>query len=620
MAATATTPARLLLKRALPSDMQGMADDTMDTSDIKSLFGELAQRHPDQYPDIAHNLTELSRDVLTDWGNETSVSMNDLKLPESMKALREDLRKRTLAILTDRKLSQDQKNRQVVALVRKYVGSVPEKLMTEADKTGNVFAQHVARRFRGSPSQLSQLLFGTLLSTGANNQPVPVPGLHSYSEGLTPAEYFAASFGARRGLAEVQKSTAATGFFGKQMALMAHNATVTGDDCGADSVGKLTEGGDPDAMGTVLAADAGPLKKGTVIDEDNISELEGEEVLVRSPLTCRQPEGVCRKCVGQTEKGKFPAIGSFIGVAGARMTSEPMTQLGLESKHTGGAVGVNDDRLSGFEEINQFLQIPEEFRGAAVLAPGDGRVGRIAKAPQGGQYLIIDGEQVYIPENRKLQVKQGDSLEAGDALTDGLPNPAEVTRYKGLGEGRRYFADKFAALLEENKIEANRKHVDTISRAFLDKVEVTDPDGIAGYEVGETAPYSEIQRNYTPRKEARPTSTGAAVNMYLEKPVLHYSIGTRVTPSVVETLRRNKIKSVTAHPKPPGFEPKPVRMMAALGEDPDWKVRLAGFDLTRNFLDSVTHGATSKRGGASFVPYLMEPDLFSKKRSEETEG
>ena len=118
-------------------------------------------------------------------------------------------------------------------------------------------------------------------------------------------EYWAGSYGSRKGYSDVQFATAETGYFGKQMALMAHNMRVTGDDCGAERTGLRLDSEDPDVLGRVLASDVGKFKAGTTIDKKVQSHLPLGKVLVRSTLTCQMPEGVCKLCSGLQETGKF---------------------------------------------------------------------------------------------------------------------------------------------------------------------------------------------------------------------------------------------------------------------------------------------------------------------------
>jgi hypothetical protein len=406
---------------------------------------------------------------------------------------------------------------------------------------------------------------------------------------------------------DVQFATAKTGFLGKQLALMAQRLKVTGEDCGADSLGIPMSGDDTESIGSVLSKEVNGIPAGTVISKKHLPALEGNQLLVRSISTCQQDKGICQKCAGQRDQGKFPPVGSYVGISSARTISEPLTQLGLSSKHSGGVVGLNDQTVTGFDEINQFLQIPKNFKGGAVLAPLDGRVKTIAKAPQGGQYMHVGDEQIYIPEGREIQVVKGQDVEAGDVLTTGTPNPSEIARYKGLGEGRSYFINKFYDILKDNGVPTHRRHVDVLARAFFDKVKITNPDGLSGHTMGDVISYSELQKGYKPRAGFQERAPGRSVGWYLERPVLHYTIGTKITDKVAKNLAANKITKLPVHKEDPGFEPEVVRLMAVTGSDPDWKTQLAGFNIKKNFYKAVRRGSESPTDNTSYVPKLLDP-------------
>lgn len=601
-----TTIGKVLVNEALPESMRD-PDRELDKKKVKELFRELAEKYPEKYVDTLQSLTDVSRLAATEYGGVASVRLSDFRLPPRIKAYRKELSQKIETISQDPKMTAPQKNDAIVKLMRKAIPTIQKNLEQEALEHGNMFALSIAKGFRGSPVQLTQMLFGNMLVADHRGRPVPIPVLHGYAEGITDAEYWADSYGSRRGFADVQFATAKTGFFGKQMAQMAQRLKITGKDCGARG-GLLVNGDDPEIIGSVLNRDMGDLKQGTAITKQDLPLLAGKKPLVRSVATCQMPDGICQKCAGKRESGEYPTTGSYIGITSARIVAEPMVQgLGLSSKHVGGQVGVNDEDVAGFDEINQFLQVPENFRGGSVLAPKDGRVTLVVKAPQGGHYVKIDDVQVHIPVERQLSIKKGDMVEAGDMLSDGTPNPAEIAQYKGLGEGRLYFIDKFRDILKDNKVPAHRRNVETLARAFFDKVQITNPEGMGDWSPGEIISYGNLQAQYQPRKGSELRNVRRAVGQYLEEPLLHYTIGTRITPKVAKFLEQEKISQVRAHPDSPGFEPYIVRAMDAVSTDPDWKTRMGAFNLKKSFLDSATKGSSSDYQGTSPVPFLMNP-------------
>jgi hypothetical protein len=404
---------------------------------------------------------------------------------------------------------------------------------------------------------------------------------------------------------DVQFATSDSGFLAKQITQAAHRAVVTEEDCGASDVGIPASGDDDEIVGSVLVRPVAGVPAGTEITKDHLKKLAGKDVVVRSTTTCQAHEGICSKCSGRREDGKFPSVGDAIGVTAARAIAEPMTQAGLKSKHFGGVFEQDDRKVSGFKAIDQFVQVPQNFVGSATLASVDGSVAKIEKAPQGGYYVFIGAQEHYVPADRELQVKTGQRLEAGDVLSSGVPNPAEVVQHKGIGEGRRYFADKYREILRDNGAGNHRRNVEAIARGFINRVKITDPDGYSGHFLDDTVSYDDLAREYEPRSGYKIMKPSASVGMYLEKPVLHYSIGTRITPSVAKRLSSANYGNILVHADVPPFEPYVPRIMDTTSTDKDWITRMAGFNLKKSLLDAVQKGSTSEIGGTSYIPSLV---------------
>jgi DNA-directed RNA polymerase subunit beta' len=602
------TLGQLLLSDAIPEDMR---DDSRVFNKKTSgrFFADLAEKHPEKYADVLHSLNGISRIAGTEEGGMASIRLQDLGLPPKVQEYRNNLRGRITAIQQDPRATSKTKNESIVSLMRTEMPKIQTMINEETSKGDNTLGESIKQGFRGNPVQLTQLLFGDMLVADQKGKAIPVPGLNGYGEGVTPMQYFAGAFGSRKGYSEVQFMTAKAGFLGKQVALSASRLQVTEENCGADAQGILISGDNSDILGRVLAREVAGLPAGTTVEKKHLPKLRKEKILSRSLATCQTRNGVCQKCSGKRNKGRFPEMGAYVGIDTGRLMSEPITQAGLSSKHTGGIIGGKQfaDEVSGFDEINQFVQVPKSFRGASVLAPQDAIVQNIVDADQGGKYVMIGGEQLYVPRGREVLVKKGEKVEAGDMLTDGTPNPAEMVKHKGIGEARVYFINKFGSILKDNGVKVQQRHVETLSRAFFDRIKITDPDGVAGYSIDDVVTYSDMQRDYKPRADAEDRKPGTSVGMYLEKPTLHYSIGTRVTPKVVNFMKEQKVGNISVHKSTPGFEPHAVRMMDIPGTDPDFKNKLTGFGLKKSIMQDVQLGATSRHDAAGYAGKLMDP-------------
>jgi hypothetical protein len=279
------------------------------------------------------------------------------------------------------------------------------------------------------------------------------------------------------------------------------------------------------------------------------------------------------------------------------------------SKHSGGVAGAAKGVL-GFPLINQLVQVPKTFKGGAAHAQTDGRVTSVRPAPQGGTYVTVGKQLHYIGHGFEPKVKVGAEVEAGDVLSEGIPNPAEVVRHKGIGEGRRYFTDVFNQAFKDSGMPAHRRNVEILARGLIDHVALDDE--WEEHVPGDVVPYQQLEHKWQPRAGHKIVDVRQAKDHYLEKPVLHYSIGTLVRPSVVKNLQAFGVQNVMVHQDPPPFQPLMIRGMENLAHDPDWMTRFLGSYLKKNFLKGVHRGDFSDEHGTSYVPALARSIDFGK--------
>lgn len=409
----------------------------------------------------------------------------------------------------------------------------------------------------------------------------------------------------------------------KQLNQVAHRLLVTATDDDEDETpgepnydrGYPTDVDDADNEGALLARPIGPYKRNTVLTPKILKDIKGmgvKDILVRSPLVGGPSDGgVYARDVGYREKGRLAPVGDYVGLSAAQAMGEPLSQGMLNSKHTGGVAKGGSQAASGFKAINALLQVPKKYPDGATHAQLDGKVTGVRPAPQGGHYVMVGDKEHYVPIDVDVSVKPGDHVEAGDVLSFGVPNPAEIVRHKGIGEGRRYFTQAMRDVYKNTGLTTHRRNVELIARGLINHVRLTDEYG--DYGPDDVVPYSMLERSWTPRPGAVLTNPKSAVGQYLEKPVLHYSIGTKIGKGVVENLARYGITNVQAHKEPPPFEPEMVRGMANIGQDPDWMTKMLGSYQKTNLLSAAQRGATSDTAGSSFVPGLARGEDFGVK-------
>ena len=543
-----TSPGKIMLANMLPEKYREL-DAPLDSKGVKALFTRMANELPrEEYVQVLRKLNQFGNNVTTTYGGVASIHLRDIRIPEPLRRHRDKLARKLNDIAQNPRLSSDEKKKMILKMTQEDTKDLDKEVLNVLGERDNSFGLLVKTGIRGKPAQLRQLVYGDLLTLDSKNRSIPYPTLRSYGEGVSPLQYWTASHGGRQGYYLVQKATADAGYFSKQVRGTVHRQVITADDCGKPR-GYVVGGDDPDNVGSLLFQDtkgeSGKVyKANTPITNEMLSDLP-KKIQIRSAVTCGQHEGACSMCSGIRETGKLPDIGDAVGLNGVNSFLERLNQGAVSSKHVGGEA-VSAKRIKhGFDAVEQFVNAPEDFVGGAVLADRDGTVTGIVPAPQGGSLIRIGTGSVYAPADAEIKVKRGDSVEAGDILTDGMPNIGKITEYKGIGAGRKMFVDSFHKLLQDEGTGTMRKHIETFARGYLSRVEITDPDGLQGWIYGDVADYNALESGWKPREGTVDKDPRKALNSYLEKPVLHYSIGTRITPSVVKDLEEAGYRNIT---------------------------------------------------------------------------
>lgn len=613
-----TTLGQLLINDALPREERDY-NRVLNKKNMAALGTRLAENHPEKYREIMKKIHDVARDVGYSSGG-LSMGLEDIRQTDASKLAGQRVKLAMRKILADPQLDEKTRREKILMLAAETQKKLVEDVYAEAMSKNNPLAHQVEAGGGGNKFSLSSIIGGDMQYVDHNDEPIPMPVTHPYSRGLTPAEYFAGSFGARKGLIDVKTATADAGFFGKQLTQVAHRLLVSADDEDDKTLleeavhrGLPTDVDDPDNEGALLARDTGGYKRNTVLTPKILKDIKRsgvKDILVRSPLVGGAIDGgVFAKDVGYREKGRLPPVGDYVGIAAAQALNEPVSQAQLSSKHSGGVGGAK--ALGGFKYINALVQAPKKYPNGAAHAQRDGVVQEIAPAPQGGYFVTVDGERHYLSADQPVKVSRGQTVEAGDVLSEGIPHPAEIVKHKGVGEGRRYFVSAMQDTLKNSGVSAHRRNIELVARGLVNHIKLTDEYG--NYTPDQVVPYSAFEREWEPRTGAVSADPASLRGHYLEKPALHYSIGTRITPSVINMFKRYGIKSIQAHKEPPPFEPQMVRGMENISRDQDWMTRMLGSYQQKGFLDSVHRGGSSDTAGSSYVPSLAVGTDFGEK-------
>ena len=282
------------------------------------------------------------------------------------------------------------------------------------------------------------------------------------------------------------------------------------------------------------------------------------------------------------------------------------------AKHTAG-MSTGKKSYSGLGTIIQFTQSPEAFKDRGAVSELDGKVTSVEEAPQGGMFVTVGDKKHYVLPGHEVYVKPGDTVEAGDQLAEGLVDPEDIVRLKGLGEGQLYYAERLHQMLQDSGAGTDRRNTEVLARGAIRHIKVTNPEGLGSYLPDDVVDYNAAQKTYKIPDTAKEVSPKEAIGKYLQKPYLHYTIGTRVTPSVARKLAKNKYNSLLVDDSDPGFTPHMVRLRTASHTNPDWMASLATSSIAKQLNEGATRGDdTNIISNPDFRPRLAVGENFGK--------
>ena len=195
--------------------------------------------------------------------------------------------------------------------VNNDLASILMKEMTEADQGFNAVFMMLDSGARGSKDQIKQLsgmrgLMAKPMKAGAEgHQIIENPIISNFKEGMSVLEYFIASHGARKGLADTAMKTADAGYLTRRLVDVSHDVIISEEDCGTlrGLVCTALKNGDEVVsslgeriLGRVSVHDVVDPRTGEVIVNagEEITEAKAqliedspiESVEIRSVLTC----------------------------------------------------------------------------------------------------------------------------------------------------------------------------------------------------------------------------------------------------------------------------------------------------------------------------------------------
>ena len=350
---------------------------------------------------------------------------------------------------------------------------------------------------RGNISNFTQIAGMRGIMAKPDGSSVEIPVLSNFKEGLSVAEFFLSTHGARKGSADTALKTADSGYLTRRLVDVSQDMIVREEDCGTDQ-GVVVRDFINEKTGAVIESLRDrivgrfankkiihPETKEVIIDKlemiteslaDKIIDAGITEVEIRTVLTCNTVNGVCQKCYGRNlATGNLVEIGEAVGVMAAQSIGEPGTQLTMRTFHTGGVAG-GEDITQGLPRVQELFEARNP-KGKATIAEIDGKVTNIKE--DHGKFKISITNKLETKEHvtnygAKLCVEKGDEVVCGDKLTEGAISPKELLAVTDPLTTQEYILKEVQHTYRSQGVDIADKHVEIIARRMISKIRIVE--------------------------------------------------------------------------------------------------------------------------------------------------
>ncbi|NEN04508.1 DNA-directed RNA polymerase subunit beta' [Diaminobutyricibacter tongyongensis] len=516
-----TTLGRALFNETLPADYP-YVEEVADKGVISGIVNALAERYPKV--EVAAALDRI-KDAGFYWATRSgvTVALSDILTPPNKPQIVAGYEKKAAKVTAEfeKGLTTDLERRQELVKIWTEATNEVAEAMRANFPADNTINRMVTSGARGNWLQVRNIAGMRGLVNNPKGEIIPRPIISSYREGLSVAEYFIATHGARKGLADTALRTADSGYLTRRLVDVSQDVIIREDDCGttkglelpiaapgADGVLVRDANVENSVFARTLASEA-VSADGTVVAKagedvgdvliDRLVAAGVTDIKVRSVLTCESAVGVCAACYGRSlATGKLVDIGEAVGIIAAQSIGEPGTQLTMRTFHTGGSASA-DDITQGLPRVQELFEARTP-KGASPIAEAAGRI-TIEDTDRSRKVILTpdSGDEAHIYPVLKrstLLVEDGQHVELGQQIIVGTVDPKEVLRVKGVREVQKHLVGGVQGVYRSQGVPIHDKHIEVIVRQMLRKVTVVehgDTDLLPG-ELVDRSKYNELNR------------------------------------------------------------------------------------------------------------------------------
>ena len=189
-------------------------------------------------------------------------------------------------------------------------------------------------------------------------------------------------------------------------------------------------------------------------------------------ITLRDEKGNVIKKADDNEARYYLVPDSILSVKdGAKISAgDVIARLPKETTKT-------KDITGGLPRVAELFEA-RKAKDSAIIAENDGSV-IFGKEVRGKQRVTIEAENgdtssYLIPKGKHINFNQGEKIKKGEYLLDGQPLPHDILRILGIEELTEYFVNQVQDVYRLQGVIINDKHIETILRQMLKKVEVKE--------------------------------------------------------------------------------------------------------------------------------------------------
>jgi DNA-directed RNA polymerase subunit beta' len=225
----------------------------------------------------------------------------------------------------------------------------------------------------------------------------------------------------------------------------------------------------------IIAEVGGQVKYEDIIPGTTLKEETNDNEKTEKKITEFQPENKQPRIVILDKEGNIAASYFLPGGAVIQVDEDEKINAGRIIAKTIKETTKAQDITSGIPRVNDLFE-GRKPKNPAVLAAISGIV-HFKNIVKGKRIVIIedDFQKEYkhqVPMTRRLLVRDGDRVEAGDPLCMGAIDPHDVLEILGEAALQRYLIDEIQQVYSSSGVSINDKHIGVIIRQMMRKVQI----------------------------------------------------------------------------------------------------------------------------------------------------